>query len=324
MKRASFAEHGLALLGAAVAWGCAQQRPAPGEADHAGTFDSLVRESRALEGLFSPLHLLLFAGVVVGALASNALLPSLLRLGWRLGFDRGKKWLPALGALRVLVAFIAALVVLRSAFRIAPGATGALALTCALAVVVLSGLVPNWVTGVGMLLRRRIRVGDRVRVGAHEGVVRALGLGHLWLENAEGATLAVPNRVFSELPVAIERARNSVPVRVRLTLEQAPELRLLEAFRHVATLSPYRAPRSPLDVSRAADDERQVNVEIQTWSAHAQRDARVQLELALRQAMAQRSAPERPPANVDAAARGLEQAIVETIIPPPLDGTGDG
>lgn len=288
MKRASFAERAALIAGAAwTVLACAAARPASGVRPPRGTFEALTSESHALGELLSPLHLLLLGGVVAGALGSNALLHALFRLGWRLGFDRGKKWLPALTVLRVLVTCTAILVVLRAAFRIAPAATGALALAGALAVVLLSGLVPNWVAGVDMLLRRRIRVGDRVRVGDLEGVVRALGSGHLRLQNTEGATLVIPNRVFSESPVVIERARNSVPVRVRLTLEKPADLRLLEAFRHVATLSPYRAPRSPLDVTRVPEDERQVSVEIQTWSASAQHDARLQLELALRQTVVQ-------------------------------------
>jgi small-conductance mechanosensitive channel len=177
-------------------------------------------------------------------------------------------------------------VVLRGAFRVAPVLTSVFALLFLLGVLFLSGVVPNTFVGIAVTLRRRIRVGDRVKVGSHEGVVREIGLTQLHLRGADGSTVLVPNRLMAELPVVVERARNSVPVRVRLKVEHKLTPAQLERLRQIALLSPYRAPDSLIDVSRNPEDEYAISVEIQAWSGRAQRDARAQLESALRRELA--------------------------------------
>lgn len=286
MKRACCAEMLWALVSASVAFGCASGRvPDAAPEGSARALDSLLVEGQALGGLFAPTHLLYTLALLAAALGLNALIQTLVKLAWRLGFDGERRWARTSGLLRLVVLFLAGIFVLRGAFVVAPVLTSGFVLAFALGALFLSGFVPNAFVGIELTLRRRIRVGDRVTVGAHEGVVREVGLSLLHLRSAAGATVLVPNRLLNELPVVVERARNSVPVRVRIKLEQKPDARLLETLRQVAALSPYRGPESLVDISRDPDDEFQITVEIQAWSARAYRDARAQLESALRRAL---------------------------------------
>jgi len=279
---ASFAKQRGAALAALVALGCSSHGNAPGAASGAPGVEALLSESQALDTLFGPTHLLFIAVVVALAFAVNTLIQTLVKLAWRLGFDGERRWARSSSLLRLVVALLATLTLLRSALRIAPVLAGAILVTALLGALFLSGFVPNAFAGVALTLRRRIRLGDRVKVGDHEGVVREVGIAQLYLRGSDGSTILVPNRLLNELPVVVERARNSVPVRVHLELETRPDPDLLERLRQVAALSPYRAPESLVDVARSADNERQITVEIQVWAARAQRDARMQLESALR------------------------------------------
>jgi len=278
---ASFAKVGFGPA-ALLLVGCASRGVRPGAPSAAPGFTALLNEGQALGTLFGPTRLLFVAIVIAVTFALNTLVQALVKLGWRLGFDSERRWARTSGLLRLLFALLAVLTVLRSAFGVAPALTGVFVMAALLGVLLLSGFVPNAVAGIGIMLRRRIRLGDRVRVGEYEGVVRELGIGQLYLRGADGSTVLVPNRLLGELPVVIERARNSVPVRVRLELEQRADPRLLERLLQVAMLSPYRAPESLVDVVRSSDNERQLTIEIQVWAARAQRDARLQLESALR------------------------------------------
>jgi small-conductance mechanosensitive channel len=249
----------------------------------------LLAEARGLGSLFAPAHLLFVAAVLVGAAISNALLQALLRLGWRLGFDSQRRWVRRSALARWLLAGLAALAIVRGAFVVAPALTTLFTLLALLGVLLLSGLLPSVLAGAGLTLRRTIRVGDRVRVGQQEGVVREMSLLRLRLAGPDGSTILLPNRLLTDLPVVVDRARHSVPARARVTLKERPDAALLEKLRQAAALSPYRAPDSLVDISRSPDDELQVIVEIQVWAARAQRDARAQLEAAVRGAADGRS-----------------------------------
>ncbi len=276
----------LVVAGSLVALGCASRGTAPGTSPGAKGgapgVEALLNESEALGSLFGPTHLLFIALVVALAFALNTLIQTLVKLAWRLGFDGERRWARTSGLLRLVVALLATLTLLRGALGVAPVLTGVFLMAALLGALFLSGFVPNVFAGIALTLRRRIRVGDRVKVGDHEGVVREVGIGQLYLRGADGSTVLVPNRLLNELPVVVGRARNSVPVRVRLELEERPDQKMLERLRQVAALSPYRAPESLVDVTRGAENERIVTVEIQVWAARAQRDARGQLEATLR------------------------------------------
>jgi small-conductance mechanosensitive channel len=268
-----------------LSYGCA--REAGGTASHAAGLEGLLAEARGLGSLFAPTHLLLLAVAVGGAVGLNALLGALLRLGWRFGLDNQRRWARRSALSRWLLAALAAAATLRSAFAVAPLLTTLATLTLLLGVLLLSGLIPNLFAAARLSLRRQIRVGDRVRVGQQEGVVREIGILQLRLTGMDGATILVPNRLLTDLPVLIDRARHSVPVRARVHLAQAPDAALLTRLRQVAALSPYRAPESLVDVARGPDDDQLVIVEIQVWSGRAQRDAKAQLEAAVRRAAEQ-------------------------------------
>jgi small-conductance mechanosensitive channel len=269
----------------ALCGGCASRGAAPGAGSHPAAIESLLVEGRGLGTLLGPTHLLFLAALVAAAFGLNALIASLVKLAWRLGFDSERHWARTSALVRLSVVLLVLLALLRGAFGAAPVLTSVFALASLLGVLFLSGFVPNVIAGVGLTLRRRIRIGDRVKVGEHEGVVRELGITQLHLRGADGVTVLLPNRSLSELPVVVERARNSVPVRVRLSLARRADPALLEQLRQIAALSPYRAPDTLVDVSRSAEDELKLMVEIQIWAPRAQRDARAQLELALSRAL---------------------------------------
>lgn len=272
------------LVGAAslLSLGCASRGISHAPKDAAPGLEGLLHETEALGALFGPTHILFVAVVIAVAFALNTLIQTLVKLAWRLGFDNERRWARTSALLRLAIALLALLTLLRGALGVAPVLTRVFLLAALLGVLFLSGFVPNAFAGIALTLRRRIRIGDRVKVGEHEGVVREVGIGQLYLRAADGSTVLVPNRLLNQLPVVVERARNSVPVRVRFELEQRPDQAMLERLRQVAALSPYRAPETLVDVTRSADNERLVTVEIQVWAARAQRDARGQLEAALR------------------------------------------
>ena len=279
---ALFADRRCGMAALVLCCGCAKE--AGGTASRAVGLEALVAEARGLGSLLAPTQLLLLAVALVGAVGLNALLGALLRLGWRFGFDTQRRWARRFALARWWLAALAAAAMLRSAFAVAPLLTTLSTLTLLLGVLLLSGLIPNLFAGAGLTLRRQIRVGDRVRVGQHEGVVREIGILQLRLTGIDGATILVPNRLLTDSPVLIERARHSVPVRARVHLDQAPDASLLTKLRQVAALSPYRAPESVVDIAREPDDDHQVIVEIQVWAGRAQRDAKAQLEAAVRRA----------------------------------------
>ncbi len=280
---APFAERSWTIAAVLLSCGCASKTAGAATEPGAG-LEALLGEARGMASLFAPGHLLFLTVVLGGVLGLNALLQALIRLGWRFGFDSQRRWARRSALIRWLLAALAASAMLRSSFAVAPLLTTLSSLALLLAAVLLSGLIPNAFAGAGLLLRRHIRVGDRVRVGEQEGVVRNVGLLRLRLSGLDDATILIPNRLLTDLPVLIDRARHSVPVRARVRLNQVPDAALLAKVRQIAALSPYRAAESPVDVSRAAEDEQQLIVEIQVWTARAQRDAKAQLEAAVRRA----------------------------------------
>jgi hypothetical protein len=211
------------------------------------------------------------------------------RLAWRLGLDGRRRLGGWENASRVLSAALVLYLIARRAAAAAPiiSAFGLIVLLAA-ASWVLSGHIQNALVGVGLVLRRRIRGGDRITVGEHSGIVQRVGIAQVELRKPDGATAFVPNRMLSDGVLTVAREKNSVPVNVRLVLHSPADRSVTEEARRVAVLSPYRAPGSGVEVARDPSDERVLAVQVQAWSEHAARQAGAQLEAALRVALADR------------------------------------
>lgn len=101
----------------------------------------------------------------------------------------------------------------------------------------LQNLANNTISGVVLLLERPIKVGDRVIVGRHEGIVRRINVRATEIETGQRATVIVPNSEFLQsavvnwthadnvgrIDVALSVAHGSNPETVETILRQAAE-----------------------------------------------------------------------------------------------------
>ncbi|MEZ4226575.1 MAG: mechanosensitive ion channel [Polyangiaceae bacterium] len=245
-------------------------------AAEAARFDALLR----VDVLFK-LALLL----VVAALLSR-MARVLVRLAWRLGLDTQRRLSWWEGGSRVVVGALVLYIASRAALAAAPILSTLLLLALLVASSwVFSSHLQSGIVGIGLLLRRRLRSGDRVQVGGLDGVVNAVGLFNLEIAKADGATALVPNRLLSEQALTVAKEKNSVPVRVRMRFDTAPTRVMIEQARRAALLSPYRAPGSSVDVGRDPADLCVMDVSVQVWAAAAARTAADHLETSLRAAL---------------------------------------
>jgi small-conductance mechanosensitive channel len=101
----------------------------------------------------------------------------------------------------------------------------------------LQNLANNTISGVVLLLERPIRVGDRVTVGPHEGIVRRINVRATEIVTGQRATVIVPNSQFLQsafvnwthaenvgrLDVPVTAVHGSDPDRIEAALRQAAE-----------------------------------------------------------------------------------------------------
>ncbi|MEZ4452812.1 MAG: mechanosensitive ion channel [Nannocystaceae bacterium] len=224
----------------------------------------------------------------------------LIRVAQRLGAPRAP-WVDNLGALaRLLIWAWIVTSIVAGGWRLAP------LLTLLAAGVIATGLLigllrhfENLSTGIGLALRGRIKVGDQISVGEHSGMVRSVGLMHIHLRVADGSTVYLPNRLLADTPVAIGRARNSYPLRVRLAGHGVWPPAAIETARWIAALSPYRDVNARVSVQVEGADQSVLVVEIQVWSPRLLDAAEKHLRAMLAEhvgdaAAAEGAAPERP------------------------------
>jgi small-conductance mechanosensitive channel len=101
----------------------------------------------------------------------------------------------------------------------------------------LQNLANNTISGVVLLLERPIKVGDRVIVGKHEGIVRRINVRATEIETGQRAVVIVPNSEFLQsavvnwthadnvgrVDITFSAAHGSDPERVETILRQAAE-----------------------------------------------------------------------------------------------------
>ena len=251
--------------------------------------ERLAIEAQGLSDMFRLRALIELAIVVTVALLLVRAASVVLKVAWRLGFDARRRLGGIENASRVVLAAVVLYLIARRVAAAAPIVSAfAFVVLLASASWVFSGHIQNALVGVGLVLRRRIRGGDRIQVGGHGGIVQRVGIAQVELRQPDGATSFVPNRLLNDAVVTVARVKNTVPVRVRLRLAGAVTGDVLEDARRVAVLSPYRAPGSMVEVTGEEDDHA-VAVQIQVWSEAAGREARAQLESSLRAALADKS-----------------------------------
>lgn len=248
--------------------------------------DAIVGEVTALRGILGLRSLLFIA--VAGALVVFSMrgIRTAVHIVWRLGFDSSRRLETTATALRFAVAALAVLFALRHIASTAPVLlTFTLLAVALLLAAAYARQLPSILVGLNLLLRRRLRHGDRIHIAEHSGTVREIGMAQLHLRRGDGAALFVPNRLLTEHVLTVEHTKNSEPIRVRIPGERHQRDQL-DLAKRIAVLSPYRAPGSPVDFSEDDAERRVYSVEIHIWSDRAATEARSHLEQALETALA--------------------------------------
>lgn len=242
--------------------------------------DQLSLDGRGLSELFSLGSLLVIALVIGAAFLVNKAVKRLIRVSWRLGFDTERRLAAPAGVFSLCLAALVLLFVTHAAYRTAPVFAVVVALALAGGALITSGFLADAMLGIGLIVRRQLRIGDRVIVGEHVGIVREIHLTKLELRSSDGATIIVPNRLLGRYALNIERARNTVPVEVGVELADPSEARI-RVLRRSLLLSPYRAPGTAVELTSDPIKTRFCSFEVQVWSPRATRAARAQLQATL-------------------------------------------
>ncbi len=114
-------------------------------------------------------------------------------------------------------------------------------------------LLADVFAGVVLTVERRIRVGDRIEVEGHRGVVQGMGLRCARLTVDDGRMVSIPNRHLLGQHLRVD-PDSYAPVQVPVPV--LPHLSVGEVrqrLRELALLSPYIAPSRPPNVYRDAD-----------------------------------------------------------------------
>jgi len=257
--------------------------------------ERMAIEAERLATLFSWDSLIQLALLIALAVLAARTIAAAVRFAWRLGFDSDRRLGGWEGGSRVVIAAFVLYVVGRHVAAAAPiFSASAFVLFVSVAALVFSSHVQSMLVGAMLLLRRRLRTGDRIRVGGHDGTVQRIGWTEIELLSDDGSTVHVPNRVVGDTSLTVAREKHSAPVKVRLALDTPVSRDLLESARRAALMSPYRAPGSAVLVHRDAADPNTLEVTLQVFGPEASATASDHLEAsiqALAAAESQRASP---------------------------------
>ncbi|HEU5074401.1 MAG TPA: mechanosensitive ion channel domain-containing protein, partial [Polyangiaceae bacterium] len=208
----------------------------------------LLVRAQGLSELLSLRFLLLTALVIAAAFLVNLAVQRVVRVAWRLGFDTERRLAAPASMLSLCLAAFVALFVAYAVYRSAPVFAVVVSLALFGGALWTSGVLADAALGIGLIVRRPLRIGDRVIVGEHVGIVREIHLTKLELRGSDGATIIVPNRLLGRHALSIERARNTVPIEVGVELAEPSQARI-RTLRRSLLLSPYRAPGTSVEVT---------------------------------------------------------------------------
>lgn len=140
----------------------------------------------------------------------------------------------------------------------------------------LQNIVSNFISGLIVMLERPVKVGDRIEVGAIEGVVREISARRTTLVTADNVAVLIPNQRFI-LENVVNSAYLDEPVRLRITASLAPETNaalLEDLLLKVATEHPgVLAQPPPRVLLRSFDGSaRQFELAVWFWPASVARE----------------------------------------------------
>jgi len=244
----------------------AEQAPSEGGA---AALDLRVELSKELSALvdISPLGLAISIGFVLGLAAIIGLAgPALVRLAWRLGFDRKRRLGLAGSAMRLLGLLIGIAGVLRPLFNKAPFiGVSSLVVLAALATLIAPMQLRNLASGLALSTRSRLREGDLVTIGEFEGTVRDIGLLRVALRTAAGGQTHIPAADFDRLAVTVGSRRAAVPVEAAVHVGPGFDERRLEGLRRALWLCVFRRAGTEL-VLAYEPTTGQLEVRMDTWA----------------------------------------------------------
>lgn len=169
-----------------------------------------------------------------------------------------------------------------------PSAGRAYLWLAALTVFVIAGLpwLRNVLGGLVVVLERRYRVGDDLRVGLLTGRVASFGMRSILLRAPLGTELRVPYVLLLAEPVERLnlRSRDS-PCELRVRVPNGVAIAdAIEAARLAATLSPFASPRLAPEilVMRDGDDGEQVTLSVRGFAFDREHEARFVSDLLVR------------------------------------------
>ncbi|MGE5184535.1 MAG: mechanosensitive ion channel domain-containing protein, partial [Acidobacteriota bacterium] len=131
-----------------------------------------------------------------------------------------------------------------------------------------------WVWGLVMIWRGRVRIGDRLRFGAVDGIVADVGIFGITVIGDDGARVFVPNAKLAGDTFSVASPESAHPADITV---HAGERELTEAdlerLRRIALLCPYRHSGGLVGV-HASEDRRSATVTFRSWSEEGAQLAR--------------------------------------------------
>jgi small-conductance mechanosensitive channel len=239
-----------------------------------GLAGQMLREAEAVRGMLAGGGVLLLL-VILGAGALGYLgVARLIRAVSRSGYALQRR----LVALRVLatglIVIWGASVVIRQLLHHAP------LLTMTLLVLFVGGALLGLATrlqhalgGIAMVLRGRIREGDRLTAGPITGQVEHAGLLRIQLQRADGSNAYLPTSALDTQTVVISSPSRAQPVELPWRLARPLDASERERIRRIVTLCPYRVPGTGLSLTVEGEDAQRLTVRFQAWSAAAADEA---------------------------------------------------
>lgn len=195
-------------------------------------------------------------------------LPLAVRIAWQLGIDPRRRLAHMRAASRVAAPLLVLIGVLQPILERAP-----LLGSIAAALLGLLGLLAapqgarNLAAGIGALVRGQPRIGDRVHIGALEGLVDDVLLTRVVLRTREGGLTSVPSADFASLPVTVGSRGAAVPLELVVEDMSALDDAALERVRRSLWFSPLRRAGSEVVVERSGGSLR---VGLDTWVARVE------------------------------------------------------
>lgn len=206
-----------------------------------------------------------FAAVVIGVtMVLRRWLDLAVRITWRLGWDSQRRMARGRSVLDFTFAAVAALLIVRPFFGLAPLLSS---LVAAVAALVIALALPTWIqdfaAGVELATRKTFREGDQIQVGDIEGTVRSIGLFRTRLRHGDGSSMTLPNRLIAGDAIRVGRDTGAVPISVPIPRYAGDDPQIRSQIESLAIVSPFRRAGSTPQLRQTPEGWALV---LQTWS----------------------------------------------------------